>query len=224
MGMTSAIVTVVAVALFFAGLVGIVFYVFNSLALYTISKQRGYQNAWLAWIPVVNAWVLGGIVDNIDICCGKRSNYRVILLVLRIVSVAASGSMAVMGLGQLPALLSDLGYYGNPYSYYGGFGALTSVASSFGSLIGLAYAVFAYIAYYRIFQDYDNRNKVLYLVLSILFSIAPFFLFAIRNKPSASLYWASQRANTNVPPYQQNYPGNPPSSYTPPQGPAGPTA
>ena len=49
---------------------------------------------------------------------------------------------------------------------------------------------------------------MLYLILSLISGLllgqaglAPFFLFAVRNKPSASLYWASQR---------QSYPPQPP--------------
>jgi len=61
------------------------------------------------------------------------------------------------------------------------------------SLIGLANKVFLFIALYRIYVDYDPNNSIMFLILSIFFQITiPFFLFAIRNKPSVSIYYAMQ--------------------------------
>ena len=33
--------------------------VFTALALYTLASSRGIRKAWMAWIPVVNVWILG---------------------------------------------------------------------------------------------------------------------------------------------------------------------
>lgn len=58
----------------------VVVYILSSIATYKISKSRGYKNAWLAWVPVANSYVLGSIADSIDGYNGKRSYYRHLLL------------------------------------------------------------------------------------------------------------------------------------------------
>lgn len=44
--------------------VGIVAYILEALALYTIAKHRGIKKSGLAWIPVVNVWILGSLSDQ----------------------------------------------------------------------------------------------------------------------------------------------------------------
>ena len=44
--------------------VGIVMYVFSALGLYTMAGNRGIEYKWIAWIPVVQLWLLGDLIDN----------------------------------------------------------------------------------------------------------------------------------------------------------------
>ena len=48
-----------SILLFFVLVVGLVFYVFESIGLYTLAKRRGLQYPGLAWVPVANMWILG---------------------------------------------------------------------------------------------------------------------------------------------------------------------
>ena len=43
---------------------GIATYVLTALAFYTVAVRRGLKNAWLAWIPVADAWLVGSISDQ----------------------------------------------------------------------------------------------------------------------------------------------------------------
>jgi len=54
-------------ALAFLFILGIVAYVFTSLGLMTLAKNKGIENAWLAWIPIANLYILGLIVESIKI-------------------------------------------------------------------------------------------------------------------------------------------------------------
>lgn len=184
-----------------------IFYIFNAIGLYTISKRRGYKNAWLAYIPVVNSYVLGAITDNINTCYNKKSSFRIWLLVLSIVNfvVGFAGFGAIFG--NFESFIRDTLIYDSlPNS---NIIASIFVSSSLNWLIGIVVFVLTCICQYKIFTDYNKNNATLFLVLSILFHISPFFIFAIRNKPSASLYFANQRINPNQqqyqPPYQQQY-------------------
>jgi hypothetical protein len=48
----------------FAGLMGVycctllVFYVYFSMCIMKIAQKLGVENAWLAWIPIINIWIL----------------------------------------------------------------------------------------------------------------------------------------------------------------------
>ena len=96
------------------------------------------------------------------------------------------------------------------YSFYGPLFFFIML----GSLVGLGYTIVSMICLYKIYQDY-SRNAVLFLVLSLLFGISPFFLFAIRNNPSASLAYRNQafggyNGASPQPPYPPQYPNYPP--------------
>ncbi|MEM2956036.1 MAG: hypothetical protein QW041_00450 [Candidatus Pacearchaeota archaeon] len=47
-----------------AAIVVIAIYVYTSLALMTIAKKTKTENAWLAWIPVVNIWLIIQIAEQ----------------------------------------------------------------------------------------------------------------------------------------------------------------
>ena len=65
---------------------GIGMYVLTSLGLYTIAKRRAINKAWLAWIPVVNCWLIGCISDQYRyVVKGQVKSKRKSLLALTIV-------------------------------------------------------------------------------------------------------------------------------------------
>jgi hypothetical protein len=51
---SAAIAAIVALGVFVILLVIAAFYVYTSLAWWTIAKKLKYKNAWLAWIPIAN--------------------------------------------------------------------------------------------------------------------------------------------------------------------------
>lgn len=66
-------------------------------------------------------------------------------------------------------------------------------------------------------MDYNRKNGVTYLILTAVFRIHPFFLFAIRNKPSESIYYMQHpEARPQQTFYQQPY-GQPQQGYYPQQ-------
>ena len=158
------------------GIFSIATYVLTSLALYAIASRRGLRKPWLAWIPVVNCWLLGSISDQYQyVVKGKvKSNGLVnALLTFLVVSLAL---VAVSGL-----------IFSGP-----GYGMGRAVATQILGILGLAlplaavsvaYLVIRYMVLYDVYRSVDPNNSVLYLVLSILFNpTEPFFLFFNREK------------------------------------------
>jgi len=174
-GMAGAVgVLVVFYMLFFLLMMAfsVAVYVLGSLGLYTVAQRRGIRRSWLAWIPLGNLWILGSLSDQYQyIARGKVKNRRKIILTLGIVLIAGyflwlfTVIISAIAGGEVGAALSAL------------FGVLA---------IGVAaiwLAVCQYMACYDLFKSCDPDNAVLYLVLSILFSVTlPFFMFACRKK------------------------------------------
>lgn len=165
-------------------------YVINGIAMMTIGKNRALTGGWMAFIPYLSWFQLGKVTDDIrEKTTGKKSSFRIWLLIC---------SLAVLGL----LVLFLLVYFVLMFVITGGlrFGDLPTASMSMIFTVVmillellylipvLACLVLQYVCYYYIFADYAPDKKVLFLVLSILFSfLPPFFLFAIRNKPAQSL-------------------------------------
>lgn len=160
-------------------------YVLTSLAIYTMSRRRGLSKPWLAWIPVLNVWLLGSLSDQYQyVVNGQNRSRRKILLILSILRMALVVVIAV-----LAGVAVATATYGG-YRYHSGFHS--GIWGSMAGILGLglplagtviAYAVIRYMALYDVYKSMDPVNCVLYLVLSVLFGITePFFLFFNRNK------------------------------------------
>ena len=78
-----------------AGLWALAMYVLKSVGLYTIARRRGLKNPWMAWVPVLNDWLLGSISDQYRyVVKGQIRNRRIVLLMLVIVSTEKQRSAA----------------------------------------------------------------------------------------------------------------------------------
>jgi len=160
------------------GLFGIAVYVLTALAIYTLSRRRGLSKPWLAWVPVLNCWLLGSLSDQYQyVVKGTDKSKRkwlialnilkaVLWLLLILLAVFAVGMLIVHDTGEMIGLLVAL------------LGLLLPFAA-----VTIAFCVIRYMALYDVYRSVDPANAVLYLVLSILFSpTAPFFLFFNREK------------------------------------------
>lgn len=163
-------------------------YVLTGLALYTLAKRRGIQKAWLSWVPVLNCWILGSLSDQYRyVVKGEVKNKRKALLILNIITWAISVAMVVV------AVVMLIGIAGAAMG--GGINEDAMLEMVMGPVlgilglclplmgVGIATAVIRYMALYDVYTSCTPQNNVVFLVLSILFSVTePFFLFFTRNK------------------------------------------
>ncbi len=164
-----------------SALFGIAAYVLTALAVYTIALRRGLRNPWLAWVPVVNCWLLGSISDQYRyVARGEIRSKRKWLLGLSILNTILTAAMTVLVIGTVGTAV------------FGSHRNLQVVIGPMLSLLGLclplaaaaiARSVIRYMALYDVYKSMDPDNCVMFLVLSIVFGITePFFLFFNRNK------------------------------------------
>ncbi len=129
----------------------IVAYIFQSLAFYRFMLNRNIENAFLAWIPIVRAYAVGKVYDDINEKQGKKTNFGIILLILN----------CVYWLGA--PFLSKV--------------SILAFVYAFGQLgLGLAVFVLHLICFNLIFKKYAPGNST-YFVLTIIFSIIPIVPF-----------------------------------------------
>jgi len=171
-----------------SSLVGLLGYVFSAHALYTIASYRGINKPWLAWIPLVNIWILGSISDQYRfVTKGQNTNRRTILLISNIVIFLLSIFTSVK-------VLASLGNFFHQLSY-SGTGALEALVAGVStslfimiplvvlSIVGVVYEI---MSLHDVFVSCDPGNGVLFLILSLIPGInticRPLFLFLCRNK------------------------------------------
>ena len=167
-----------------SGLFSIAAYILTAIAIYSISVRRGLSKPWLAWVPVINCWLLGSLSDQYQyVVKGKNTSRRKWLLAL---------NLAIAGLTLAVGILAAIAVTGAIFTGPGNellsrtvvgpvIGILGLVLPLAAAAIGIA--VIRYMALYDVYRSLDPNNAVLFLVLSILFSpTEPFFLFFNREK------------------------------------------
>jgi len=195
-GMFLVVICLIAVAVCLA------FYLFEAIGTYRLSKNRGFDKPWMAFIPVASAWVLGGVADNIHYYYGKETRWRVWLTIAESVWLVFYVAYLGMFIPTLPKLFYAA--FDTDYLMLADISMAITVLSSMVSLLSLGRTAVKAVVLYKIYQDYTPKNAVVLLVFTVLFGIQPFVLFAIRNNVSATLYWR-QRPPVQQPPYPPQY-------------------
>ena len=171
---------------FTTGGLGILVYVLQALALYTIAQRRGIKKPWLAWIPVVNVWILGSISDQYQYVVKRQvKNKRKVLLGLNI----AMTILAILLIAALIWLFASLVMVGVSMNLFSGGNmpganidtyAFEALADEIGVLLLMCLTVLPllvlviihtvcfYMALYDVFCSCEPKNSTLYLVLSLV--------------------------------------------------------
>lgn len=192
--MVLGVMAVLSVVLVVIMVFAILCYVLQSLGMYTIAKRREIKYPWMAWIPVVNVWTLGSIDDQYQyVANGKVTNRRKWLLGLGIVTCVLGIASSVIGTKAMLELASlDPSLYSMSDEEALNEEVVRTILPIVSKMVGVSFfmmvfaivqTVFQYIALYGLYASCDPNNKVMYLVLSIVFSVTiPFFVVACRNK------------------------------------------
>ena len=170
----------------FSSLLGIAAYVFSALAIYTIAQRRGIKKAWMAWVPVLNVWILGSISDQYRyVVKNEVRNKRKALLTVRILQLLFSCAAIVKIIVLIvKAVMGEFDYAGEAEIMRQALSTLAFYAPVM--ILGLVALVLDAIALYDLYSSCDPANNVLYLVLSLIPAISsitrPLFLFLCRNQ------------------------------------------
>lgn len=122
-------------------------YIFESLAIYRIMKNRNLNNAFLAWVPIACYYAIGKVYDDINEKQGKKTNFSIILLILGAISCLPSSLY-------MPASASGI----------------------FSILLMYTVLVLILICFKLIFKTYAPNNSS-YFILTVIFSFIPIIPF-----------------------------------------------
>lgn len=201
----------------------ITLYVLGSLGLYTIAKRRQIGQAWMAWVPLLNLWLLGSISDQyMYVVKDKVRNRRKWMIGLAIAMIVVMVVFYVMFFAAYFNILFDIGMnletdlivQDESQILQNLLEALVPslIAILVMLAVSIALTVLEYTCYYHLFASCDPENKTLFLVLSLIFSfLLPIFTFVCRKKDQG------MPPRTDVPPAYIPQP-----AYQPPAPPAQP--
>lgn len=114
----------VGIVLFF-GLFAIVAYVLFALALMTMANKKGIENAWLAFLPIANMYILGKILGELDLFGNKIEQPEMVLPLITLASFVLSNFGFIGSLVSLAVFVVTLiAYYQLVEKYKKGSGVL----------------------------------------------------------------------------------------------------
>lgn len=142
-------------------------YVMYSVGLYRMSSYTGLKPAFLAWIPVLRLYLLGQMADRYNSTEQKRSIYRFLLPIARLL---AAVMVFIMLISIISAYLIGWGYAISSMLIFGLSGGLLTITAR----------ILELICYYKTFRDYEPEYSVLYLLLC-LFGLDWISIFLCRN-------------------------------------------
>lgn len=154
----------------------IVNYVIRALGLYRIAKSSGAANAWLAWIPLADLYLLGKVTGDIQLGGRTLKNTALWLLLVPLIG----GAVAVCF------------YFGFIFVLIvAGVGASMSVSSAAAGLmaticmlmfviflvvtiaVSVVYSVLYGVAYYKLCTKFkDNAHSVFYTLMALFVPLA----------------------------------------------------
>lgn len=163
-------------------------YIVRAISIHTIAQRRQSGRAWLAWVPVLNQFLLGQISDQYSLVVkGKRTHQRRWLLGLAVVADSLSFvSKAMMATVIGEAILggSSLGilWFGVHYAEI-----MEKLMAAFllillaGAIAAVPLRVVRYVALYRVYESCRPEATVLLTVLNVVIPVTePVLLFLCR--------------------------------------------
>ncbi|WP_105619045.1 hypothetical protein [Vallitalea okinawensis] len=153
--------TIAMIFMLFGGLILFGLYIIKSIGLMQMAKDCGLANPWLAWIPIVDMYILGGILKRVD------SNF-----VLRnMFNGSASFSMRLsLERPDLALLIIYLVFLGANW------------IPIFSSAVRFIAGILILLALYQLYQTLAPKNALIYTIVSAIFSPAiAVFIFILKN-------------------------------------------
>ena len=168
-------------------MIGLVIFVLTSYSFYTIAKRREICHAWLAWVPMIQLWVVGAIADDYQQkahhIAGKKRKVLLLTMILNMVLTAA----LVVAILWAVLMVLRAGYhsyedFSDWLGVIGGLGGLILVIALAGGM-KIVQKVVEYFALYDVYRSCDPGNALLFVLVNVFVPITkPVFLLICHKK------------------------------------------
>ena len=170
--MTGTFLGLLAIALYIAVIfsafvIGIVNYILQAIALFSIARKRGMGSAWCAWLPICNTYLVGAISDFHDRQRGLNRHWGKTL----VISLLFGPVMLIAGylLTLLTIVFSVALGGGEPNVLVVVIAVIFLYACIFASAMFVAVSQFGtYICLYKIFDVIVPEKAVKYIIISLI--------------------------------------------------------
>lgn len=192
-------------------------YALRAISIQRLAKRREIGCAWMAWVPVLSAWITGRITKHYDKRNGQKRNWDVVMFVMSL--LFAFGMVAYVVSATKAAVIS---------AYAEGQGHITRyvekeimeasvgmiVTACVCAVLGTIYRVVQTLCFFKIFESTVPNRALTYIILSSLIPLAgALCLFSCKDKgyEIAPAWGTVPPVNINVPPippqpgYQPEY-------------------
>ena len=112
------LLAVLGVLLIFVAIIGIVFYVIYSYALYKMAVKQGLENSWLAFIPIAQSYIIGRLIKTLKVFNFEIPRIEIVLPVAALVVLVFSQVEVLGGLLSLANFILMLFALNKLYKLY----------------------------------------------------------------------------------------------------------
>ncbi|MCQ2440795.1 MAG: hypothetical protein MJ076_02720 [Clostridia bacterium] len=172
----SAFITIGAV-------VALLLWIVRALGLYNMALKVGNRKSWYAFLPFLNLSLTGKMAGNYR---GKKGLDSWLLFFYIIFFVLAIIATVMLTAGFVDLLFSAEEAYANDTEI--SVDALRPIIYAFAVyfcslFFFIIYRIFMYVCLYSLYDEFDHKNRIVFIVLSILFNpLVPFFLLSASKK------------------------------------------
>ncbi|MDE7380061.1 MAG: hypothetical protein K2N14_03310 [Clostridia bacterium] len=188
------------VYLFIGGGCFAVLHIFKAIALYTIAKNEGFKNKWMAFIPFFSTYYVGVVSDKNNVFKTKAKTLSLAAAMVEAVACALSAVYYVAAFAifkggyaepQYTTGITVGGTYEIPNGLYDAVNLPESlnwawwIAMYFPSYVTswleVAYKILNVFVLISFFRTYAPSRHILFSILCLIFPITGIIMFAVRN-------------------------------------------
>ncbi|MGN0807689.1 MAG: hypothetical protein ACI4MN_04490 [Candidatus Coproplasma sp.] len=192
------------VAFVVGGVAFLIFYVLESIALFTIAKKNGFKNKWMACVPILNTYYIGVLAEKNKTFNAKTKYFSLALSIVEAVNLV----FAILYYVSISLLFSSPDYVNayytatsevisNPFAYKYELGDLPSslnwawwVFNAYDtylvSIFDLAYIILLVFVLSAFFRTYAPKNYFIFTILSVILPIMQILFLCVRNNKATN--------------------------------------
>lgn len=192
------------VCLIIGGVAFLSLFAMQAVALYTIAKNNGYKNRWMAFVPFLNTYYIGVLAKKNNTFNTKTKYFSLALAIVEVISavVGILYAVAVIQLFSTDYLTAVPEPVYNsaheiiatvfsgkyevsdqlPQSLYWALWVFENANKYLFTVLDLIYIVLSVFVLSAFFRSYSPRNYMIFTIISVILPVKGLFMLCVKNK------------------------------------------